>query len=193
MKSIVFKAVLGMILFLTVTGLPLSAQVRTGTITGTSRDASGAIVPGVSVSYKNVETGVTGTAITGDLGTYILPSLPVGTYDMEASLAGFRPEVLRGISVTVGSSVAVNFSLTVGGIAETVEVNAIPPQVNTTDASVGGLVSENTIRELPLNGRDWLQLATLQAGVIGGVAQQSSAVSTNSRAARGNGENLYIS
>jgi len=181
-----------MILILVVTAVAWSAQVRTGTIAGTTRDASGAIVPGVTISYKNVATGVTRTAITGDLGTYIVPSVPVGTYDLEASLAGFRTEVQRGVAVTVGATVAVNFSLTVGGLAETVEVNATPPQVNTTDASVGGLVGENTIRELPLNGRDWLQLATLQAGVIGGIAQQQPSQSTNSRAAFGNGMSLAI-
>ena len=117
-------------------------------------------MPGVTISYKNVQTGVTGTVLTADLGTYIIPSVPVGTYDVEASLGGFRTEVQRGVTVTVGATVAVNFSLTVGGLAETVEVNATPPQVNTTDATVGGLVGESTIRELPLNGRDWLQLAS---------------------------------
>ena len=85
-----------------------------------------------------------------------------------------------------------NFSLTVGALAETIEVSAAAPQVNTTDASVGGLVGENTIRELPLNGRDWLQLATLQAGVIGGIAQQQVSQGTNSRAAFGNGVSLAI-
>src|SRR5436853_4560572 len=123
MKSIGFKAALGMSLFLTVAAAA-GAQVRTGTITGTSRDASGAIVPGVAISYKNVATGVAGTAITGDLGNYIIPSLPVGSYDLEASLAGFRTEVQRGVTVSVGATVAVNFSLTVGALAETIEVSA---------------------------------------------------------------------
>src|SRR5215467_2280926 len=186
MKRVGFKTALGIIVFLSVAASSWGAQVRTGTITGTSRDASGAIVPGVMITYRNVETGVTGNAITGDLGNYIVPSVPVGTYDLEASLAGFRTEVQKGVAVSVGAAVTVNFTLTVGGIAETVEVNATAPQVNTTDASVGGLVGESTIRELPLNGRDWLQLATLQAGVIGGIAQQQPSQSTNSRAAFGN-------
>jgi len=95
--------------------------------------------------------------------------------------------------LTVGGSISVNFSLSVGDVVEKVVVNEDTPQVETTSSAVSGVVGEAAIRELPLNGRDWLQLATLQAGVVGGLEQQSSAVSTNSRAARGNGENLYIS
>jgi len=87
----------------------------------------------------------------------------------------------------------VNFSLSVGDVVEKVVVNEETPQVETTSSTISGVVGEAAIRELPLNGRDWLQLATLQAGVVGGLEQQSSANSTNSRAARGNGENLYIS
>src|SRR5579862_4216994 len=146
MKHIGFKAALGMILFVAISSTAWSAQLRTGTITGTTRDASGAIVPGVTVTYKSEETGVTGSAVTGDLGNYNIQALPVGTYDLEASLAGFRTEVQKGVTVSVGASVSVNFNLTVGALSETVEVSAAAPQVNTTDASVGGLVGESTIR-----------------------------------------------
>jgi hypothetical protein len=86
----------------------------------------------------------------------------------------------------------VDFALSVGAAAEEVVVNADATQMNTTDASLGGLVGDNAIRELPLNGRDWLQLATLQAGVTGGLGQQSPSQANNSRAARGNGEALAI-
>jgi len=81
----------------------------------------------------------------------------------------------------------------VGEIQQKVEVQDTPPQVDTTNASMGGVVGENAVRELPLNGRDWLQLVTLQAGVVGGIGQQSSASFSNSRAARGNGQSLAIS
>lgn len=92
--------------------------------------------------------------------------------------------------VTVGASVALNFTLSVGTQQQTVEVKGEAPQVDTTDASVGGLVSETAIRELPLNGRDWLQLATLQPGVNGGIGQSS--ITGGGRAASGNGEFLSI-
>src|SRR5207245_1839702 len=83
--------------------------------------------------------------------------------------------------------------LAVGEVQQRVEVQDSPPQVDMTDAALGGLVSEHAVRELPLNGRDWLQLVTLQAGVVGNVGQQSSASFSNSRAARGNGASLAIS
>jgi hypothetical protein len=184
--------VASVVLFLHLTALTLSGQVASGTIVGAVRDSSGALVPGVSISCKNVQTGVARNVISGELGAYTFPALPVGTYDLEASLSGFRNEIRKGITVTVGASVSVDFTLAVGAAAEEVVVNAEATQVNTTDASLGGLVGDNAIRELPLNGRDWLQLATLQAGVAGGIGQQSPSSANNSRAARGNGEALSI-
>ena len=103
---------------------------------------------------------------------------------MSASIAGFKTEVRSGINVTVGSDVAVNFSLTVGAVSEKVEVTAEAPQVDATSSTLGGFVNSTTIRELPLNGRDWLQLALLQPGVnVNGAQNQSD----SARAQRGNG------
>jgi hypothetical protein len=175
-----------------VAAVDLNAQVASGTIVGTVRDSSGAIVPGASITCKSVETGVTRMVVAGELGTYTIPALPVGTYDLEVSIAGFKTEVRKSIGVNVGASVDVNFTLTVGAAAEEVVVSAEAPQVNTTDASLGGLVADTAIRELPLNGRDWLQLATLQAGVVGGLGLDPAAVGNSSRAARGNGVTLSI-
>ena len=169
------------------------AQTTNGAILGAVHDASGAGIPGVNVVVKNTETGVTRSVTTDGDGAYEVLSLPAGAYQVEASLQGFKTELRQGIALTVGASISVNFSLAVGDVVEKVVVNEDTPQVETTSSAVSGVVGEAAIRELPLNGRDWLQLATLQAGVVGGLEQQSSAVSTNSRAARGNGENLYIS
>jgi len=171
----------------------VGAQTTNGTILGAVHDASGAGIPGVNVVVKNTETGIARTATTDGDGAYEVLSLPPGAYQVEASLQGFKTELRQGIALTVGASISVNFSLAVGDVVEKVVVNEDTPQVETTSSAVSGVVGEAAIRELPLNGRDWLQLATLQAGVVGGLEQQSSAVSTNSRAARGNGENLYIS
>jgi hypothetical protein len=184
--------VAGVVVLLHFTASNLIGQVASGTIVGTIRDSSGAIVPGANISCKSVETGVTRTTVAGEVGTYTFPALPVGTYDLEASVGGFKTAVRKGISVTVGASVPVDFTLAVGAAAEEVVVSAEAPQINTTDASLGGLVGDSAIRELPLNGRDWLQLATLQAGVSGGLGQQSPSTANNSRAARGNGEALAI-
>jgi len=185
-------AIASFVLLIQLTAVDLRAQVASGTIVGTVRDSSGAIVPGVTVSCKNVETGVTRMVVAGELGNYTIPALPVGTHDLEASISGFRTEVRKGVTVTVGASVDVNFTLSVGATAEEVVVSAEAPQVNTTDASLGGLVSDTAIRELPLNGRDWLQLATLQAGVVGGLGLDPAVVGNSSRAARGNGVTLSI-
>ena len=171
----------------------VGAQTTNGTILGAVHDSSGAGIPGVKVVVKNTETGVARSATTDGDGAYEVLSLPAGAYQVEASLQGFKTELRQGIALTVGASISVNFSLAVGDVVEKVVVNEDTPQVETTSSAVSGVVGEAAIRELPLNGRDWLQLATLQAGVVGGLEQQSSAVSTNSRAARGNGENLYIS
>jgi len=95
--------------------------------------------------------------------------------------------------LTVGANISVNFSLTVGEVVESVVVTEDTPQVDTTSATVSGVVARPRYANFLSMAATGLQLATLQAGVIGGLEQQSSAVSTNSRAARGNGENLYIS
>jgi hypothetical protein len=171
----------------------LHAQTTNGTIEGNVRDASGAGIVGVRVTLKSVETGATRTADSNADGAFEFLSLPAGGYQAEASLKGFKTEVRQGIVLTVGATITVSFSLTLGEVVEKIIISDDTPQVDTASATVSGVVGEAAIRELPLNGRDWLQLATLQAGVIGGLEQQSSANSTNSRAARGNGENLYIS
>jgi Carboxypeptidase regulatory-like domain/TonB dependent receptor len=191
-----FRIVLSLAIFmlmLEVIPAYVCAQTTNGAILGTVYDASGAGVPGVRVMLKSVETGVQRSVTTDSDGAYEFLSVSAGAYEVEASLAGFKTQVRQGIVLTVGATSAVNFSLAVGEVQEKVVVTDETPQVDTSSSTLSGVVGEAAIRELPLNGRDWLQLATLQAGVIGGLEQQSNANSTNSRAARGNGENLYIS
>lgn len=171
----------------------LNAQVSTGAIIGTVKDPNGGLLPNVNIRVRSVETGVTRGTKADSNGEYRVPSLPPGSYDVEAALQGFSTQVRSGISVTVSATAKVDFVLSIGSMAETVKVSAEAPQVDPTSAAMGGLVGEQAIRELPLNGRDWLQLATLQAGVVGGIGQQSAASSTNSRAARGNGISLVVS
>jgi len=189
-KLRVAMAMAGAILLLVAGACDLKAQVASGSILGVASDTSGAVVANANITCTSVETGVARKATTDSTGAYLFAALPVGNYDLEASSQGFRSEVRKGVTVTVGASIAVNFTLAVGATEQTVEVTAEAPQVNTTDASVGGLVSETAIRSLPLNGRDWLQLATLQPGVTGGIGQSS--VIGGGRAATGNGEFLSI-
>jgi hypothetical protein len=170
--------------------LCLRAQTVTGTVLGTIHDQLGAIVPNVSVAVENRDTRQVRTAVTDASGNYRIASVPSGNYLVSAIASGFRTETRQGIGVTVGADVRVDFSLTIGAVGEKVVVSEDAPQVDTTSSAMGGLVNETVVRELPLNGRDWLQLATLQPGV-NIVASQSQ--DDTARASRGNGLAISIS
>ena len=176
MKKSHILRVVGLLLFLS--GGIAWAQVNTGTILGTAKDPSGAVLPGVQVTILNVDTGISRTATTDEGGRYSAPSLSLGNYRVTGTVAGFQTLVRSGIVLTVGQDAVVDLSLTVGGVAQTVEVTGGAPLVETTTASLGSLVDESTIRALPLNGRSWDQLALLQPGVIlldtGGLGGNSS-------------------
>src|SRR4029077_4943286 len=114
------------------------------------------------------ETGITRNAITDEQGRYQFPNLNVGAYELQASLSGFQTEVRRGVELTVGREAVVNFALQVGQVAETVEVTGEAPVVETTNGTITGLVDQNTIRDLPLNGRSFTEMLTLQTGTVFG-------------------------
>ncbi|MBI2822952.1 MAG: carboxypeptidase regulatory-like domain-containing protein, partial [Acidobacteria bacterium] len=142
------------------------AQETTGTLTGAVRDESGAMIPGVTVVAVNKETGATRNAITGDEGRYRLPQLAPGSYELRAELAGFQTTVIQGVTVSVGQEAVLPIVLKVGEITEQVVVSAEIPLVDTTTANIGALVDNKSIQDLPLNGRDFIQLAALQEGVV---------------------------
>ncbi len=143
----------------------LEAQAVRATIFGTVKDASGLTMPGVTIEVKNTATGVTQRVVTNDQGRYTLPDLPLGQYDAQASLAGFQTVVHKGLTLTVGSQNAVDFSLPVGPVEETVTVAGESPLVDTTSAAVGTRIEQKQIADLPLNGRNFAQLITLSPGV----------------------------
>ncbi|MDA2935294.1 carboxypeptidase regulatory-like domain-containing protein, partial [Acidobacteria bacterium AH-259-D05] len=142
------------------------AQVTRGTISGTVKDETGALIPGVEVIVTNIDTGATRTVLTGDEGLYIATDLALGNYEVEASLAGFQTAVRSGIQLTVGREVVVDMTLRVGEITERVTVTGEAPLVETTQSVLGDLVDDKIIRDLPLNGRDFTELALLQAGAM---------------------------
>ena len=174
-------------------GFSAIAQTTSGTIVGAVTDSSGAVIPSATVTAKNTESGGVRSAVTDASGAYKLLSLPAGVYDVSASAKGFSTGVRRQVVIDVVATVPINFALTVGNVQETVEVTSETPQIESSDASLSGVVGEQAIRELPLNGRDWVQLATLQPGVVAGVGQPSASSYSNSRAARGNGLAMSIS
>ena len=155
--------VVSMLLFLVT--LPLLAQLPTATILGTVKDASGASVPGATVAIQNTDTGLTRTVMTGSDGAYNAPELATGHYQVQATHSGFKTETRSGITLEVTQQAVINFTLEVGTTEQQVVVTGEAPIVNTQDATLGGLVNETSIKDLPLNGRNYIDLSLLQAGV----------------------------
>src|SRR3989442_13116833 len=137
------------------------AQTSTATILGTVKDTTGALIPGASVTVKHTETGLTRIAISSETGDYNVPLLPVGAYEITTSMPGFRQEERRGIDLIVGQQAVINLTLEVGAPAKIVTETEEAPLVNTTLSSTSGLISEQQIKELPLNGRSFDQLLAL--------------------------------
>src|SRR5438876_2460794 len=142
------------------------AQTSTATILGTVKDTSGALVPGVSVTVKHTESGLTRSVVSVERGGYNVPLLPVGAYEITTTMPGFKQQVRSGINHVVGQEAVEDQTLEVGANAEQVTVTGDAPLVNTTTASVSGLVNERQVKDLPLNGRSFDNLITLNAGAI---------------------------
>jgi len=143
------------------------AQTTTGTISGSVADSSNAVLPGTSVLVRNSATGIERPALSDDSGRYRISNLPVGDYEVSASLEGFQKSVRTGITLTIGREAVVNFTLQIGQVSEEVTVTGEAPLISTTSASLGDVVDQQTVMELPLNGRDLNSLLTLQAGTTG--------------------------
>ena len=144
----------------------LFGQTTGGSIFGDVHDETGAVIPGTSILIINVETGIAREATTNESGRYRVQNLPVGSYQVDASFTGFKTVTRRGITLNVGQDARVNIALEVGTVAERVEVIGEAPLLETQNAVLGGLVEQESIRALPLNGRSFLELATLRAGAV---------------------------
>jgi outer membrane receptor protein involved in Fe transport len=149
------------------TAAAAAAQTVTGEIRGTVRDSSGAVLPGVTVTVTNTQTGLARTDTTSDTGTYVFPSLPIGGYTVSAELQGFRKTEKTGFQLVADGRITADFSLSIGALTETVVVEASRGDVvNRTSGEVARLVDGETVRSLPLSGRNYLELATLIPGAI---------------------------
>jgi len=156
--------------FLTICWIVVSvtavAQQNTGTILGVVKDSSGAVVPGAGVTMVNEETSLTRTVTTGENGAFRAPALPVGHYTVRVELAGFRTQAQRGLVLEVAQELVVNPTLEVGAVPqEEVVVSGEAPLVNTTSSALGSVVNEQSMSDLPLNGRNYVDLTMLQPGV----------------------------
>src|SRR2546428_8661293 len=156
----------GILALLALASGPVFGQEFSATMSGVVHDTDGGLVPVVSVTAKHIESGLTRAVITNETGSYRLPALPVGAYEVTAELSGFKQQVRRGINLVVGQEAVVNLTLDVGDLKEQITVTEDVPLVNTTLSSTAGLVTREQIKDLPLNGRSFLELMTLNSGVI---------------------------
>ena len=145
--------------------LSIFAQLPTGTILGTVKDPSGAVVAGATITVRNVDTGDRRTAASGTDGAYRIPQLPTGHYEVKAEQNGFKTETQQGITLNVSDNAVINFALEVGSTQQAVTVTAEATLVNTANSALGGLVNEQQMAELPLNGRNYIDLSLMQPGV----------------------------
>ena len=141
------------------------AQLPTATVLGVVKDSSGAVMPKANLTARNVETGQTRTTVASGDGSYRFAALPVGSYEIRVENPGFESAIRMGLTLTVGQEAVVDFTLQVGAVEQTVAVTAEAPMVNTTSGSLGGLVGEQTVADLPLNGRNYADLTLLQPGI----------------------------
>ena len=161
------------------------AQVDTGALLGTVKDASGAVIPNAKVTLTNEGTSLTLTATTRGDGSYIFTPLKIGTYTVEAEAPGFEKGRNAGVVVNIQQQVVVDFTLVPGAVTQTVEVTSQAPLLQTQNGSVGQVVNSTAINDLPLNGRNFNFLARLTAGVTEGQQEGRSLNSNGWFAANG--------
>jgi len=162
----IWQAVRFAVVFLALSASVALAQDTTGTILGTITDASGAVLPGVTVTVKNTDTSQSRTIVTDDGGRYRVPLLAPGHYEVTAQISGFQTMVRSGITVTVGQQAVVDARLSLGNVSESITVEGAAPLVETTTGTISNVVTEAQLGSMPLNGRDITQLVLLQPGVV---------------------------
>jgi carboxypeptidase family protein/TonB-dependent receptor-like protein len=184
-------AILVTLLFSLMTGAVAHAQVTGATVSGTVTDPSGGVVANAAVSATNTATAVTRDATSDSAGLYTIPNLVPGSYEFKVSAAGFSTSVQSGLTLDVGQQLQLNFALKVGNTNTTVQVTEAAPQIDLTSSALTGQVESETVRELPLNGRDWTSLAQLQPGVK--PIETQMAFATSARGNRGFGGEMTVS
>ncbi|MDP9038344.1 MAG: TonB-dependent receptor [Acidobacteriota bacterium] len=183
--------VFGLILTLLSLAAPLmvQAQVSGATLSGTVTDPSGAVVPNATISIRNTDTGAARNVTTNGEGFYSAPNLNPGNYEIKISAKGFSSLLQKDIVLTVSAEQTFSPTLAVGRVDETVVVQTAPPSIQTSSSTMSATVDGTTVRELPLNGRDWTSLATLEPGVLSVPNQATTGFSAN-KGNRGFGNQL---
>jgi hypothetical protein len=165
--------------FIALSAVFANAQVVGGTISGVVLDTGGAAVSGASVTIRNQETGGERHLISDTAGAYAAPSIPIGVYTISVTNDGFAPQTRKGVSLTVGQATRVDITLHPGNVSEQITVTDTPPSVNLSTQQVSGLVDERQVKDLPLNGRSYDQLLTLNPATVNYTAQRSGSVGTS--------------
>ncbi len=148
------------------------SSITTGSLYGTASDPDGAALPGVTIQATNTETGFSRSAVTDASGFYRIDLLPSATYDVRGALTGFNTEVQRGIPVTLGSTVRIDFAMQLSAVEEEIVVTAESPVVETSKPSIIASVSEDAIANLPLEGRDFTNFIVLTPGTAAGTVDE---------------------
>src|SRR5882672_7833386 len=158
------------LIFLVLSALAF-AQTSNATLGGTISDASGALIPGVTITATNTGTGIVTTVLSNEAGAYQFASLQTGTYNVTAELPGFQPQTRSAVALGVSQQVRINFTLQVGAVAQAVEVSiAADTLIATSSSSVGTVLPEYKVRDLPLGGRNVMGLLTRTAGVSNAIS-----------------------
>jgi hypothetical protein len=186
--------------FLTVICMPPAHAQVSASVKGSVTDASGAAVPSANVKTRNIETGAIRSSVADDAGTYLVLALPVGEYEIRVAKPGFRDAVHSGIHLVVGQEATVDVRLQVGTVKAEVSVTGDAPMVSTSTQDISGLVGEQAIKDLPLNGRSYDLLLPLNPGIVNFTSQKtggtgiSNSSTANNFAVSGNRpqQNLFL-
>jgi Carboxypeptidase regulatory-like domain len=153
-------------LIVSVPVVPVAAQDFRGAVSGTISDASGGVLPGVTITVTNVETNVATTTVTDDRGAYSVRYLNAGTYNVQAELEGLQTVLQRGVSIRVGDNVPINFTMQPGGVSEVIEVTAEQPIIDSTTGVTGQVIDSKQIEQMPLGDGTAMMLTRLAPGVV---------------------------
>lgn len=185
-----FLSACAAILFLACSGFSISAQSVVGRISGTVKDASGAVVPNASVTATNTATNLVRTATANEDGFYTLTNLPVGTYRVEAELSGFKKATQADVALVADARLTIDFTLEPGDVTGTVQITTSAGEtVNTTSGEVARVIDSQQVQDLALNGRNYIQLLTVIPGVALTTDDQlelSTSLATNTQSVNGN-------
>jgi Carboxypeptidase regulatory-like domain len=167
-KRVSIFASFGVLAVIFLVSVPGHSQVAGATLIGTVTDPSGAVIPNAQVSITNTATGITTNVTTNSAGFYATPNLIPGPYQVTMRAEGFQTQIRSGITLTVGEQQVLNGALPLGQTSQTIEVSGEAATVELSSSTMSETVAETTVRELPLNGRDWTSLANLEPGVVPG-------------------------